>query len=148
MGTFSNPSLAQIKAFLLRIRTIAVVGISADAFKPSHSVARALQAFGYRIVPVNPSLEQVVGERCWPTIEAAMRGLSDVRIDLVDVFRLPKFVPAIIDDCIRLELGAVWLQDGVIHEEAALRAQHAGLFTVMNRCTYRDRATLVARVNS
>ena len=142
MAGFRNPSRDAIDALLRSIRTVAVVGVSANAFRPSHGVARGLQRFGYRIVPVNPSVEQVLGERCWPSLEAAVRGLES--IDLVDVFRSPEHVPAIVNDCIRLKLRALWLQDGIINEEAATRAQSAGILTVMDRCLYRDRAMLAA----
>ena len=150
MAGFRNPSRDAIDALLRSIRTVAVVGVSANAFRPSHGVARGLQRFGYRIVPVNPSVEQVLGERCWPSLEAAVRGLggesppADTCIDLVDVFRSPEHVPAIVNDCIRLKLRALWLQDGIINEEAATRAQSAGILTVMDRCLYRDRAMLAA----
>jgi len=145
MGNFRNPSRDKIDAFLRRIRTIAIVGLSDNTSRPSHGVARALQSFGYRIVPVNPRIPAVLGERAWPNLEAAVAGVaSDGGIDLVDVFRLPEFVPAIVSDCIRLNLHALWLQDGVIDNAAALRAQAAGLFTVMDRCIYRDRAMLAA----
>ena len=145
MGKFRNPSRADIDAFLRRIRTIAVIGLSDNAFRPSYGVARSLQSVGYRIVPVNPEITAVLGERCWPSLEAAVAAQEPgASIDLVDVFRPPEFVPSIVNECIRLKLPAIWLQDGVIHEEAALRAQEAGLFTVMDRCIYRDRAMLAA----
>jgi len=145
MGNFRNPSRADIDAFLLRIRTIAIVGMSDNSFRPSFGVARSMQSFGYRIVPINPSLTMVLGERCWPTLPAAIGGLDPCApIDLVDVFRSPEFVPSVVNECIRSKIPAIWLQDGVIHEEAAHRAQAAGLFTVMDRCLYRDRAMLAA----
>jgi predicted CoA-binding protein len=145
MGNFRNPSRADIDAFLRRIRSIAIVGLSANSLRPSHGVARSLQSFGYRIVPINPALTSVLGERCWPNLEAAVAASDPgAPIDLVDVFRSPKFVPPIVNECIRLKLPAIWLQDGVIHEAAALHAQGAGLFTVMDRCLYRDRAMLAA----
>ncbi len=145
MGNFRNPSRAEIDAFLRRIRTIAVVGISANSSRPSHGVARALQRFGYTIVPVNPGIESVLGEPCWPTLDAAVaaRGAAPP-VDLVDVFRLPQFVPNIVNDCIRLKLPALWLQDGIIDEASVARAQSAGMFTVMDRCVYRDRVMLAA----
>jgi len=145
MGNFRNPSRAEIDAFLRRIRTIAIVGLSDNSFRPSHAIARSLQSFGYRIVPINPAIHTVLGERAWPSLEAAVAGLEPTeRIDLVDVFRLPEFVAPIVNECIRLQLPALWLQDGVIDDAAALRAQAAGLFTVMDRCIHRDRAMLAA----
>ncbi len=135
---FSNPSPAEIRALLLRVKTIAVVGLSASPNRPSHSVARSLQGFGYRVIPVNPALADVLGERSYPSL----RDLPEP-VDVVDVFRESKHVAAIVDDCIALKLPALWLQDGVIDEAAALRAQASGLTVVMNRCIYRDYLELI-----
>jgi uncharacterized protein len=143
MPAFQNPSSAEITALLRSARTIAVVGLSADPSRPSHSVARALQRFGYRVIPVTPAAESVLGERAVPDLDHVqdVLGLGE-RIDVVEVFRRPEHVAAIVDDCIRLKLPALWLQDGVIDQAAAERARAAGIFVVMNRCMYRDRAAL------
>jgi predicted CoA-binding protein len=130
---FSNPSPAEIRALLQRIKTIAVVGLSASPGRPSHGVAKALQGFGYRIIPVNPALSEVLGEKSYPSL----RELPEP-VDLVDVFRDPSHVASIVDDCIALKSPALWLQDGVVDETAALRAWKAGLTVVMDRCIYRD----------
>lgn len=140
---FRNPQPAEIGSLLRKAKIIAVVGLSADASRPSHGVARSLQRFGYRVIPVTPTADEVLGERAVPDLEH----LSDVlapgeTVDIVDVFRRPEHVAAIVDSCIQLGLPAVWLQDGVIDEAAAARAQAAGLFTVMDRCIFRDRAAL------
>ena len=135
---FSNPSLAAIRVLLQRVKTIAVVGLSASPGRPSYGVARSLQDFGYRILPVNPSVSEVLGERSYPSL----RDLPEP-VDLVDVFRESSHVAAIVDDCIALNLPALWLQDGVIDEAAALRAQASGLTVVMNRCIYRDYLQLI-----
>ena len=137
---FENPTRAEIDALLKRAKAIAILGLSDTPGRPSHNVARALQKFGYRIVPVNPGATEILGERSWPDLESAMRGAGP--IDVVDVFRRPEHVAAIVDDAIRLEVPALWLQDGVIDEAAAGRARAAGVFTVMNRCMFRDRSTL------
>jgi len=140
---FTNPATHEIEQLLRKARTIAVVGLSADPMRPSHRVARSLQHFGYRIIPVNPGLESALGEHSAPNLDAARALLRPgEQIDIVDVFRRPAFVAPIVDDCIRLKLPALWLQDGVIDESAALRARAAGLFVVMDRCIYRDRAAL------
>jgi len=139
---FENPAKAEIDALLKRARTIAVIGLSNTPGRPSHNVARALQKFGYRIVRVNPAATEILGERSWPDLASAVQGAGP--IDVVDVFRRPEHVPAIVDDAIRLALPALWLQDGVIDQAAAGRARAAGIFTVMNRCMFRDRATLAA----
>jgi uncharacterized protein len=137
---FDNPSKSEIDALLRRIRTVAVLGLSETPGRPSHNVAKALQKFGYRIVPVNPTATEILGERAWPDLDAALAGAGPV--DVVDVFRRPEHVAAIVDDCIRLKVPALWLQDGVIDEAAAQKAREAGIFTVMNRCMFRDRSTM------
>jgi uncharacterized protein len=143
MRPFRNPTENEISEFLQKIRSIAVLGISADSARPSHSVAQSMQGFGYRIVPINPTLGTVLGEHCWPTLEAAVAG--GAAIDVVDVFRQPQHVAPIVEDCLRLRMPALWLQDGVVDPVAAAKAQAAGLFTVMDRCIYRDRARLAVR---
>jgi predicted CoA-binding protein len=103
-------------------------------------VARALQKFGFRIVPVNPNETEILGERCWPDLESAMKGAGPV--DAVDVFRRSEHVAGIVTEAIRLGVPALWFQEGVIDEAAAARARAAGIFTVMNRCMFRERSTL------
>jgi len=137
---FENPSKAEIDALLRRVRVVAILGLSDTPGRPSHNVARALQKFGYRVVPVNPGAAEILGEKSWPDLESAIRGVGAV--DVVDVFRRSEHVPAIVDEAIRLKVPALWLQDGVIDEAAAARARSAGIFTVMNRCMFRDRSTL------
>jgi len=116
-------------------RTIAVVGLSPDPRRPSHGVARYLQRAGYRIIPVNPNLDEVLGERAYPSL----REVSDP-VDVVDVFRRSEFVGPIVDDAIAMRARAVWLQDGVIDEQAAARARAAGLDVVMDDCMMRRHA--------
>ena len=135
---FANPSANEIRALLLRIKTIAVVGLSASPHRPSHGVARALQGFGYRIIPVNPTVTEVLGEKAY----SSLRDLLEP-VDLVDVFRESRHVADIVDDCIALKLPALWLQDGVIDKAAAQRARAAGLTVVMDRCIYRDYLQLI-----
>ncbi len=133
MAQFHNPSENEIKALLERVRTIAVVGLSPRADRPSYRVASNLQSFGYRIIPVRPAVEQVLGEKAY----ASLREVPE-KVDMVDVFRAPEHVDEIVDDCIALGIKALWLQDGVVNEPAALRAQAAGIAVVMDRCAYRD----------
>jgi predicted CoA-binding protein len=118
-------------------RTIAVVGLSPDPRRPSHGVARYLQRAGYRIIPVNPNLDEVLGERAYPSL----RALPDP-VDVVDVFRRSVFVGPIVDDAIAIRAHAVWLQDGVIDQLAAERARAAGLDVVMDDCMMRRHAQL------
>jgi hypothetical protein len=123
--------------------TIAVVGLSADRTRPSYGVARALQRFGYRIIPVTPSAESILGEPAVATLDQLPDVLApEESVDIVDVFRRPEHVAAIVEDCIRLKLPALWLQEGVIDKEAAERAVQAGIFTVMDRCLFKERAAL------
>ncbi len=135
--------MEEIAQLLRSARTIAVVGLSPDRTRPSHGVARALQRFGYRIIPVTPAAQVVLGEPAVPALERLPEVLGPgERVDIVDVFRRPVHVAGIVADSIRLKLPALWLQDGVIDEAAAERARAAGIFTVMDHCLYRDRAAL------
>jgi predicted CoA-binding protein len=137
---FKNPPQERITELLQSARIIAVVGLSADPSRPSHGVARALQSFGYRIIPVTPTVDSVLGERAVKDLDHLHEVLPDgKKVDIVDVFRRPEHVADIVNDCIRLKLPAVWFQDGVIDVDAAEKAQRAGIFTVMDRCLYRDR---------
>jgi hypothetical protein len=136
---FENPTKTEIDAFLRRIRNVAILGLSETPGRPSNNVARALQKFGYRIVPVTPAAAEILGERAWPDLESAIKGTGP--IDVLDVFRRSEHVAAIVDEAIRLKVPALWLQDGVVDEAAAQRARTAGIFTVMNRCMFRDRSS-------
>lgn len=138
MNAFTNPDSAEIADRLRRVRTIAVVGLSADPSRPSHGVARAMQAAGFRIIPVRPGGGEILGE----PVHARLADIAEP-VDLVDVFRASEHVSAIIDEVLALGLPAVWLQDGVIDEAAALRARAAGVFVVMDRCLKRDGLPLI-----
>lgn len=138
---FANPSLEEIRALLERIQTIAVVGLSPRANRPSFRVAAAMQGFGYRIIPVRPKVSEVLGEKAY----ADLASVPDP-IDLVDVFRAPEHVGEIIDVCVSRKIPAVWLQEGVVNESAAQRARAAGLFVVMDRCVFRDYVRLFGAV--
>jgi uncharacterized protein len=120
-----------------------VVGLSNDPQRPSYEVAAALRAFGYRIVPVNPALAVWNGLRAVPSLDCLREILGpNERVDIVNVFRRSQHVPAIVDDCIRLQLPALWLQLGVVDVAAAERAQAAGLTVVMDRCIKVERMGL------
>ena len=140
---FVNPKAEEVAKLLRAARTIAVVGLSPDRTRPSHGVAKALQRFGYRIIPVNPFAESILGEPAVPSLDQLPEVLaSDERIDIVDVFRRREHIAGIVEACIRLQLPALWLQEGVVDESAAARAVQAGIFTVMDRCLFRERAAL------
>jgi predicted CoA-binding protein len=133
MTAFQNPSDEEIRRLLTQVRTIAVVGLSPKASRPSFHVAQEMQRFGYRIIPVRPGVDSVLGEKAY----ASLTDIAEIP-DLVDVFRAPEHVDEIVDTCIRLGLPRLWLQDGVVNEAAAQRAQAAGIQVVMNRCVFRD----------
>ncbi len=133
MNSFQNPPDEEIRELLLRVRTIAVVGLSPKPNRPSHRVALHMQRFGYRIIPVRPAVESVLGEKAYATLD----GVSD-KIDLVDVFRAPEYVDKIVEECLTLKLPAIWLQLDVVNIPAAWRARAGGMQVVMNRCVYQD----------
>ena len=135
---FRNPPEAAIRELLAQVRSIAVVGFSPRPERPSHRIARALQGFGYRIIPVRPALAEGLGEK-------AYRRLRDLPgpPDLVDVFRSPEHVDEVVDDCIALGARRLWLQEGVVNEEAAARAAAAGITVIMDRCIWRDYRALM-----
>jgi predicted CoA-binding protein len=127
--SFGNPSDDEIREILTHPMTIAVVGCSPDPTRDSHKVARALQTMGHRVIPVNPQEREILGLRC----HGSLRHIEEP-IGMVDVFRRSELVPAIVDDAIAVGAGIVWLQLGVVHEEAAARARAAGITVVMDRC--------------
>lgn len=118
---------------LRNVRSIAVVGLSPNADRPSFRVAQGMQEQGYRIIPVRPKIVSVLGEQAYPDLPSVPH-----QIDLVNVFRAPEHVPALVDECLALGIKYLWLQDGVIHEEAAQRARAAGIAVVMDMCIWRD----------
>jgi predicted CoA-binding protein len=137
----NKPSV--IDEMLRTSKTIAVVGMSDKTWRASHNIGRYLAENGYRVLPVNPALREVLGSQCFPDLDAAQaaaREQSGAGIDLVDVFRASEHVPAIVDDVIRLGIPYLWLQDDVIHEEAVARARAAGVQCVQDDCIYREHA--------
>ena len=123
--------MASVEEILARSEVVAVVGLSDRPDRPSHGVARYLQEQGYRIIPVNPQLRgPVLGEEPYSRLEDVPE-----RIDLVDVFRRPEDVPPVVDAAIAVGASAVWMQLGIVHEEAAAKARAAGLDVVMDKCT-------------
>lgn len=134
---FTNPSLDEIKDILKETKTIAVVGLSPKPKRPSHSVSKAMQGFGYTIIPVRPAVDEVLGEKAYVDLESIPESLQS-KIDMVNVFRAPDKINPIIDACIKLKVPLIWLQDGVVNEAEAARAQKAGITVIMDRCVYRD----------
>ncbi|MBW8363450.1 MAG: CoA-binding protein [Rhizobium sp.] len=131
--SFANPDDTSLRALLDRVRTIAVIGLSPQPARPSYRVAQAMQRYGYRIVPVRPLVDEVLGEK-------AYANLADIPfpVDLVDVFRAAEHVPAIVEQCLALHLPAIWIQEGIVHEGAAQRAQAGDMNVVMDRCLLKE----------
>jgi len=124
-------------------RVIAVVGMSDKTWRASYNIGKYLAENGYRVIPVNPALGEVMGLKCYPDLEAAsasLRAETGKGIDLVNVFRASENVPPIVDDVIRLGIPYLWLQDGVVHDEAVARARTAGVKCVQNDCILRQHA--------
>ncbi len=115
--------------------TIAVVGLSSRKFRPSYGVSQYMQAKGYRIIPVNPENTEVLGEKSYAKLEDIPE-----KVDMVDIFRRSEFVPAIVESAIRIGAKSIWMQEGVIHSEAAEKARRAGLFVVMDLCILKEHA--------
>jgi hypothetical protein len=134
---------AIIDEILRASRTIAVLGMSDKRWRASHNIGRYLAENGYRVLPVNPALTQILNLPCYPTLDAAQAAAiaeTGKGIDLVDVFRASEFVPAIVDDVLRLRIPYLWLQDEVIHDEAVARARAAGVKAIQNDCIFREHA--------
>jgi predicted CoA-binding protein len=136
--TFVNPGDAALRTLLKTIKTIAVVGLSPQPARPSYRVAQAMQRYGYRIVPVRPLVDEILGEQAYAS-------LADIpfKVDLVDVFRAAEHVPAIVEQCLALHLPAIWIQEGIVHDAAAQLAQTAGMTVVMDRCILKDYVRLM-----
>ena len=127
----------RIAEILGSARTIAVVGLSPKRFRPSYGVAEYLQRAGYRIVPINPGVAEVLGEKAYASLDAVPEP-----VDIVDIFRRPEHVPEIVEAAIRKGAKTIWMQEGVVHEDAARRAESAGLAVVMDRCILKDHRRL------
>ncbi len=131
-------AIRDIEAILRECKTVAVVGLSPNPARPSHQVAVYLQANGYRIVPVNPNAEELLGERCYPNLAAVPHS-----VELVDIFRRSEEVPVVVDEAIQVGAEAIWMQLGIVNEASATLAEKAGLDVVMDRCTAIEHRNLV-----
>ena len=129
--------MKSISEILHSARTIAVVGLSNKRFRPSYGVSEYLKRVGYRIIPVNPLEDEVLGEKSYPDLDSV-----PVPVDVVDIFRRSEFVPEIVEAAIRNGAKAIWMQEGVIHEQAARRAEAAGLNVVMDHCILKEHRRL------
>ena len=126
-----------ISEILRSSHTIAVVGLSSKRWRPSYGVSEYMKHAGYRIIPVNPREKEVLGETAYPDLESVPGA-----IDIVDIFRRAEFVPDIVEAAIRKGARVIWMQEGVIHEGAARRAEAAGLTVIMDRCILKDHRRL------
>ena len=125
--------MRSIAEILAQSHTIAVVGLSSKRYRPSYGVSEYMQRAGYRILPVNPQENEVLGEKCYPDLDSAPEP-----IDIVDIFRRSEFVPEIVEAAIRKQAKTIWMQEDVMHEAAAQRAREAGLDVVMDRCILKE----------
>lgn len=124
-----------IGELLRRAKTIAVVGLSDNPMRASYGVSEYMQRQGYRIIPVNPQVKNALGERAYASLLEVPE-----KIDVVNIFRRPEFVEEVVDEAIELKVPAIWMQEGVIHRQAAEKARAAGIFVVMDRCILKEHA--------
>jgi len=129
----SQSEADRITELLKHARNIAVVGLSSSPMRPSYGVAAYLQTQGYRIIPVNPEIKGALGEKAY----ASLRDVPE-KIDIVDIFRRPEFVPDVVEEAIAIQVPAIWMQEGVVHDQAAEKAGRAGIFVVMDRCILKE----------
>lgn len=131
---------AELTQLLTQSKTIAVVGLSDNPSRASYGVARFLQRQKFRVIPVNPALTEVLGEKCYPRVE----DIPD-QVDIVDVFRKSEFMPEVVADALKKHPRCIWMQEGVEHQEAAQTAKAAGVEVVMDRCILKELARLLPR---
>jgi len=129
--------MEEIEGILKEGRTVAVVGLSPKPDRPSYIVARYLQAQGYRIIPVNPNTQEILGEKAYPTLLSIPE-----KVDIVDIFRRPEEVPPVVEEAISIGAKVVWMQEGIVNEAAAQRAKEAGLKVVVDRCLKKEHQRL------
>jgi len=134
----SLPPTDAIADLLKRSKTIAVVGLSDNPVRPSHGVSAYMQSHGYRIIPVNPQIEESLGEKAYASLLDIPEKDVPEKIDIVNIFRRPEFVEEVVDQAIQLKVPAIWMQEEVIHEKAAEKAREAGIFVVMDRCILKE----------
>ena len=131
--SFANPDDTALRELFDRVKTIAVVGLSPQPARPSFRVAAAMQRYGYRIIPVRPLVDEVLGEKAYAS-------LADIpfSVDLVDVFRAAEHLPAIVEQCLALHLPSIWIQQGIVHQDAAQLARAGAMTVVMDRCLLKE----------
>jgi hypothetical protein len=134
---YENPSDDQIRDLLKKYKNVAVVGLSSDESRPSFGVSRYLQKRGFKIIPINPKETEILGEKVYPS-------LSDIpeKVEIVDIFRRPEFVPPIVDEAIKIGAKVIWLQEGIINHPAAIKASQQGVMVVMDKCILKEHRRL------
>ena len=145
MVTELSPEERELRSLLGEARVVAVVGISSKPWRPSHEVASYLQQHGYRIVPVNPNEEEVLGEQAYASL---LDVPQDLHVDVVDVFRRADHTPAVARDAVAIGARVLWLQEGIVSDEAARIASDGGLEVIMGVCIMKVRERLMARGGS
>ena len=135
--------MPNVAGILRSCHTIAVVGLSSKRYRPSFGVAEYMKNAGFRIIPVNPFESSVLGEKSYPALDSIPEP-----VDVVDIFRRTEFVAEIVDAAIRIGARVVWMQEGIIHEEAAAKARAAGIEVVMDRCILKEHRRLLVNSNS
>jgi uncharacterized protein len=134
----SLPQSDPIAELLKRAKTIAVVGLSDNPLRPSHGVSAYMQSHGYRIIPVNPRIEECLGEKAYATLLDIPEKDVPEKVDIVNIFRRPEYVEEVVEQAIKLKVPAIWMQEDVIQEQAAEKARQAGIFVVMDRCILKE----------
>lgn len=136
--SYHLPNDEELIALFERVKSIAVIGLSPKPDRPSHRVAKHMQAFGFRIIPVRPAVKEVLGAKAYAS-------LLDIpfAVDVVNVFRAPKYVAELTEQCIDKNVSSLWLQEGVIDIESANRACRENIFTVMDKCIYKEYVRLM-----
>ncbi len=135
------PPVERLKTLFAEMQNIAVVGLSPKESRPSHQVARYLQDAGYTIIPVNPGQEEILGQKCYPDLLSI-----DGAVDVVDIFRRPEQVEPVVRDALSIGARVVWMQQGIVNEQAAKIAEDAGLMVIMDRCLKVDHMQLSGKL--
>ncbi len=130
---YTNPSDQQIKEILQKYKKVAVVGLSSDPSRPSNGVARHLQGRGFKIIPVNPKETGILGEKAYPDLSSIPE-----KVEIVDIFRRPEHVPAIVEEAFKVGVKFIWMQEGVVNHPAAFSASQKGITVVMDRCMAKE----------
>lgn len=133
---FVNPDPQACCAILKTVKNIAVVGLSPNSSRPSYGVSAAMQGYGFRVIPVHPAATEILGEKAYPNLATVIAAAEP--IDLVNVFRSAEFIDEVVNECLKLGLKKIWIQEGIVNESAAARALAGGMTVVMDRCIYRD----------